>query len=91
MLSIVENGSRVNHTRYHHQLGSNRIWQVHNEPSELGELLAMQRLRHVVANHLIGWTVLNLKSTFLLLVGHEEVSDVEMARAFASARSAICL
>ena len=63
--------------------------QVHDHLAELDELGASQRLRHVVCDHIVGWTIFDGNLLVLDQASDVKVLDVEMASALARASLAI--
>ena len=58
---------------------------MHYLLTEVVKLSSMQGFCHVISNHLVCWTISDVNVAFGLLVGNVEVSDVQVARALASA------
>ena len=75
--------------QHHHLRCHWDVFNIHDFLSENLELIPLHRLRHVVAEHLIRWTVMDTDIPFVLLILYEEESDVEMPGPLASAISAI--
>ena len=57
--------------------------KIHDRIPELGELLALQWLGHVVSVHFICWAVLNKNITLLNLIRNKEITDIDVSRSLA--------
>ena len=66
----------------HHELGSN--WWMHYLLTEAIELGSMQGFCHVISDHLVCQTILDVNVAFGFLVCDVEVLDVQMMRVLAS-------
>ena len=64
---------------------------MHNLLMEVVNLGSMQGFCHVISNHLICQTILDVNVAFGLLDGNVEVSDVQVMRVLASTLASIGL
>jgi hypothetical protein len=67
-------------TLFQHTPVDNRLGKIHDLLAKLDKLRADQRLRHVVSNHHIGWTILDFNLTTLDKICDVEILDVEVSR-----------
>ena len=64
---------------------------MHYLLTEVVKLGSMQGFCHVISNHLICQTTLDVNVAFGLLIGDVEVSDVQMIRALSSTLASVGL
>ena len=63
----------------------------HDQISESYEFVSLQWFRHIVSYHLVRWAILNADVPTVMLIGKEEISDIQVSSTLAAALFSILL